>query len=101
MNAFTILGVNKDSTDEEIRKSYLELVKRYSPDNHPSIFQKINDAYEKINTERKRMNYLLFNSFDRENSPIEVLHSHASWPLNRKPLSFKAMKELLRSCAVK
>ncbi|MBO6117696.1 MAG: TerB family tellurite resistance protein [Bacteroidales bacterium] len=62
-NAYTILQVNKDSTNDEIKKSYRKLVVKYHPDKVASLgediqkqanekFQQINAAYELIKKER-------------------------------------------------
>ena len=32
MNPYEVLGVRETASDEEIRKAYLELVKKYHPD---------------------------------------------------------------------
>lgn len=62
-NAYTILQVNKDASNEEIKKSYRKLVVKYHPDKVASLgeeiqkqanekFQQINAAYELIKKER-------------------------------------------------
>ncbi len=62
-NAYTILQVDKNATNDEIKKSYRKLVVKYHPDKVASLgediqkqanikFQKINAAYELIKKER-------------------------------------------------
>lgn len=62
-NAYKILQVSKDATNEEIKKSYRKLVVKYHPDKVASLgeqiqnqakekFQQINAAYELIKKER-------------------------------------------------
>ncbi len=62
-NAYTILQVDKNTTNDEIKKSYRKLVVKYHPDKVASLgediqkqanikFQKINAAYELIKKER-------------------------------------------------
>ncbi len=62
-SAYTILQVERDASDEEIKRSYRKLAKKYHPDRVSSLgedaqkaakekFQKINNAYEEIKKER-------------------------------------------------
>lgn len=67
---YEILGVSKNATEEEIRKSYKKLVIKYHPDRNknPSAserFRKIQIAYEVLsnNTDRKK-----YDSFDEMNN---------------------------------
>ena len=51
---YQVLGVSRDASDEEIKKAYRKLAKKYHPDLHPGDqeaakqMQRINAAYEKI-----------------------------------------------------
>lgn len=51
---YKILGVSRDATDEEIKRAYRALAKKYHPDRNPGDqeaarkMQQINDAYEAI-----------------------------------------------------
>lgn len=54
---YKILGVQENSTDEEIKKAYRKLSKDYHPDVNPNgseKFKEIAEAYENIGTEEKR-----------------------------------------------
>jgi curved DNA-binding protein CbpA len=59
LNPYQLLHVTEDATDEEIRKSYLQLVKLYTPDKHPQQFEAIRAAYEKISDLYKRVSFAL------------------------------------------
>ena len=59
---YSILGVRRDSTDDEIKKAYRELAKKYHPDNYqdPALaelaaekMKQINEAYDTIQKERQ------------------------------------------------
>ncbi len=54
------LGLSPDSTEEELRKRYLELVRRYPPEKHPERFSKIHEAYEKLKNPLESINDMLF-----------------------------------------
>lgn len=52
---YILLGVTPEASDEEIRASYLEKVKRHTPEKDPVRFQEITAAYEAIKTIQKRL----------------------------------------------
>ena len=52
---FTVLGVDEDAGDEEIRRRYLALVREFPPDRAPDRFRDYRAAYEALNDERKRL----------------------------------------------
>lgn len=63
---YEVLGVDKNATDSEIKKSYRKLAKKYHPDLHPDDkemnekFSEINEAYEVLSDPDKRKKYDLF-----------------------------------------
>jgi DnaJ-class molecular chaperone len=62
-NYYNILGVNENSTKEEIKKAYRSLQMKYHPDKNLgnkeaiNMTQKINEAYETLGDEQKRDEY--------------------------------------------
>ncbi len=62
---YDILGVNKNSTKSEIKKSYYKLARKYHPDKAPSDkeeeynkkFQEISNAYEVLSDDEKKNVY--------------------------------------------
>ncbi len=62
-NYYDILGVSKDATQDDIKKAYRVLVKKYHPDLHPNDkeaaerFKEINEANEVLSDEKKRKQY--------------------------------------------
>ncbi len=63
---YEILGVSKTSTQDEIKKAYRKLARRYHPDVNKddpeaeSKFKEINEAYEVLSDPDKRRNYDTF-----------------------------------------
>lgn len=62
-NPYTVLGIDKSATDEEVKKAYRKLAMKYHPDrvetmgeeikrNAEKQFKEINEAYETIKAER-------------------------------------------------
>lgn len=66
---YETLGVSKNATQDDIKKAYRTLVKKYHPDLHPNDkaaaekFKEINEANEVLSDEKKRQQY----DFQREN----------------------------------
>lgn len=58
MDPYEVLNVSKSSSDEEIKKRYRELAKKYHPDKNANDdgerFLKVKEAYDTINAERSK-----------------------------------------------
>ena len=60
---YEILGVDKKASQDEIKKAYRKLAKKYHPDAHPGDkkaedkFKEANEAYEVLGDEEKRKKY--------------------------------------------
>lgn len=60
---YKILGVDRKASDDEIRKAYRKLAKKYHPDYNPKDkgaedrFKEINEAYEVLSDSNKRSHY--------------------------------------------
>ncbi len=60
---YEVLGVQKGSSDDEIKKAYRKMAKQYHPDLHPddketeAKFKEVNEAYEVLSDGTKRSKY--------------------------------------------
>lgn len=60
---YDIMGVPKNATDDEIKKAYRKLAKKYHPDLNPgdktaeANFKEVNEAYEVLSDKDKRARY--------------------------------------------
>ncbi len=66
---YKILGVNRSSSDAEIKKQYRRLARKYHPDvskeaNAEARFKEISEAYDVLKDKKKRSNYDRFGSAD-------------------------------------
>ena len=64
-NFYDVLGVSKTATQDEIKKAYRELCKKYHPDKQggdDTKIKEINEAYATIGDETKRKEYDMQNS---------------------------------------
>lgn len=62
---YSVLGISRNATDEEVKKAYRELARKYHPDNYANNpladlveekMKEINEAYETIQKERSAGN---------------------------------------------
>jgi len=84
---YITLGVSEDSSDEEIRKKYLQLVNVYTPEKFPAEFEKITRAYEAVKTEDKRIHLKIFAYFESASffeDEIRELANAKAFEVNKK-----------------
>lgn len=68
-NYYDILGVTRDASNDEVKKAFRKLARRYHPDVNPNDqsaeekFKDINEAYEVLSDENKRSQYDQFSRF--------------------------------------
>ncbi len=53
-NAYAILGLRKGASEQEIKKAFIEMVKRYDPEKHTERFMIIQNAYKRLQDPKRR-----------------------------------------------
>jgi DnaJ-class molecular chaperone len=82
VDPFAILGIEPDADDTAIRRSYLELVRRYPPEQTPERFAAIRAAYERLRNRDERLRWRLFEAGQHET--IDALMEDVACPSPRR-----------------
>ena len=84
-----VLGLPPDCDDETIRRRYLELVRQFSPEHHPTRFAAIRAAYERLRDRNARVQYRLFEAGKKET--IESIVEEIACRSSRRRVSLKTL----------
>lgn len=63
---YSILGIDKNATKEEVKKAYYKLIRKYTPEKNPDEFEKIRKAYEILIDDESREAYDMENKYGNE-----------------------------------
>jgi len=84
---YTVLGLALDSTDEAIRRRYLQLVRTYTPERAPERFAAIREAYDKLRDPSSRLRYRVFEAGKDDTLEAIIADARARLPRRRVPVS--------------
>jgi curved DNA-binding protein CbpA len=82
---FTVLGVDENAGDEEIKRRYLALVRAYPPDLEPERFQAYRAAYDSLCDHRSRLAVLLLGVNDAALTRLKLSCLATASPLPGRP----------------
>ena len=94
-NPYDVLEINRNATDEEVKKAYRELAKKYHPDNFKDNplaelanekMKSINDAYDQIQHDRA-------DNFSKNSGYYDYSNSNSSFPQIRELINGKRFSE--------
>jgi curved DNA-binding protein CbpA len=79
MDYYSILGINENANNTEIKKKYRSLAIKFHPDKggDPEQFKQISEAYQILSDSRKRKEYdnkLTENLFTNSDNPIYIFN---------------------------
>jgi len=92
---YLTLGLDLDTTDEEVRRKYLNLVKTYTPENDPVMFRQITEAYEALKDVRSRVKSRLFASQKATDFEEELYSLINLTTLKRKRVGLQKLMAML------
>ncbi|MEO0017938.1 MAG: hypothetical protein RLZZ522_1221 [Verrucomicrobiota bacterium] len=99
MNPFLVLAVPTTASDAEVRAAYQQLLRRFPPEQRPTQFQQIQEAYQTLRTERDRWRWRLLHLPTATAEPLDVVAEFAHLPGRAVPPGAAAFKTFLRGCA--
>jgi curved DNA-binding protein CbpA len=91
---YQVMGLPPDSDDEAIRRRYLQLVREFSPEQHPEKFAAIRAAYESLRDLNTRLRYRLFEAGKKES--VEALIEEVTCHSPRRRLTLESLLALQR-----
>ena len=75
-NLYEVLGLSRNASQEEIKKSYRKLAMKYHPDRNPGNadaeknFKEVNEAYSVLSDEKKKKQYDTFGKAGAGGNPF-------------------------------
>src|SRR5262245_60266873 len=86
---YLVLGLPPESDDATIRRRYLELVRQFSPEQHPEKFAAIRQAYENLRDLDTRLRYRLFEA--GKNESVDAIIEEIKCRSPRRRLSLETL----------
>jgi curved DNA-binding protein CbpA len=93
-DAYAVLGLPPDSDDDAIRRRYLELVRQFSPEQHPQKFAVIRAAYEQLKDLNTRLRHRLFEAGRHES--VDAIIEEVTCRSSRRRVSLKTLLSAAR-----
>lgn len=91
---YQVLGLSDDAADETIRRRYLQLVKEFSPEQHPEKFAAVRAAYESLRDLNTRLRHRLFEA--GKNESVDAIIEELTCRSSRRRLSLEDLLAALK-----
>jgi molecular chaperone DnaJ len=94
MDYYKILGINKDASEDEVKKAFRKLAHKYHPDKggDEKKFKEINEAYQVLSNKDKRAQYDRFGRVFEGASGGPQGFDFSGWPFGSKTGPFGEVK---------
>ena len=90
---YQVLDLPAQSSDEEIRRRYLELVRQFPPEKHPERFAAVRQAYENLRDLDTRLSYRLFEAGKKDT--IEAIIEELACRSKRRRVPLETLLKVL------
>lgn len=93
-NLYEILGVEKNATDQEIKKAYNKRLRKYPPEKEADKYKEIREAYDTLRDKERRKNY---DAYFEHGDEIKKLEKEANELIEKEEYSQaeKFLKKIL------
>jgi curved DNA-binding protein CbpA len=91
---YSLLGISVESDDDTIRRRYLELVRQFTPEQHPEKFAAIRQAYENLRDLNTRLRYRLFEA--GKNESVDALIEEIACRSPRRRVSLEMLLAVIK-----
>jgi curved DNA-binding protein CbpA len=91
---YAVLGLPPESDDDTIRRRYLELVRQFSPEQHPEKFAQVRRAYENLRDLNTRLRYRLFEAGKHES--VDAIIEEITCRNSRRRVSLETLLAVTR-----
>ena len=91
---YAVLGIGPESDDDTIRKRYLELVREFSPEQHPQRFAAVREAYELVRDLDSRVTYRLFEQGEKDS--IDQIIEEIACRTPRRRFNLQAVQDITK-----
>lgn len=94
-NFYKTLEIEKNATEQEVKKAYNKLLRKYPPEKEPEKYKEIREAYDTLRNDDRRKNYDVYFNHGAE---IQKLEEQANQLIEKK--QFKSAEKVLKKILI-
>jgi curved DNA-binding protein CbpA len=92
---YAVLGLTPDAADDAIRRKYLELVRTFTPEQHPEKFAQVRAAYEALKDLNTRLRRRFFDAHRPDS--IDLIIEEFSCRSPRRRMSLESLVQAVQA----